>query len=79
MCMFGSQLSILFYNIQARIAGQSSNKWLLVNLQDSTEFSCQVLNRDLWSNEKVKKVIRNNFIFWQVYSLYEKCIYSDHF
>lgn len=48
------------------MAGQASGKWLLVNLQDSTEFSCQVLNRDLWSNTRVKRIINDNFVFWQV-------------
>ncbi|KAG8197423.1 hypothetical protein JTE90_014908 [Oedothorax gibbosus] len=52
----------------ARDFGQMSNKWLMVNLQDSQEFSCQVLNRDVWSNPAVKSLISQHFVFWQVYS-----------
>lgn len=51
----------------AREEGKKQNKWLLVNIQDVTEFSCQILNRDVWSCPKVKRIIQNNFIFWQVY------------
>ncbi|CAD5113157.1 DgyrCDS2348 [Dimorphilus gyrociliatus] len=51
----------------AREEGKKQNKWLLVNIQDVTEFSCQILNRDVWSCPKVKRIIQKNFIFWQVY------------
>ncbi|OTF73706.1 UBX domain-containing protein 7-like protein [Euroglyphus maynei] len=51
----------------AKYEGQRSNKWLLVNIQDSKEFSCQVLNRDVWSNSAVKDIINEHFIFWQTY------------
>lgn len=52
----------------ARESGQVSNRWLMVNVQDSQEFSCQILNRDVWSNKAVKNYIIKHFIFWQVYS-----------
>lgn len=42
------------------------NRWLIVNLQDHTEFLSQCLNRDVWSNENLKNIIRNYFVFWQV-------------
>ena len=45
----------------------SAKKWLLVNIQDACEFQCQVLNRDVWSNEAVKTILREHFIFWQQY------------
>lgn len=51
---------------QARSAGTSACKWLLVNIQDTQEFASQVLNRDVWNNPKVKETIKSNFIFWQV-------------
>jgi len=51
---------------QARHAGQHKKKWLLVNVQDSTEFASQVLNCDVWSNHNVKDIIRQHFLFWQV-------------
>ena len=52
--------------IQAREAGQQKKKWLLVNLQDSSEFASQVLNRDVWSNHNVKDIIKQHFLFLQV-------------
>lgn len=42
------------------------NRWLIVNLQDHTEFLSQCLNRDVWSNENLKHVIRSFFVFWQI-------------
>lgn len=51
--------------------GQQKNKWLLVNIQDSGEFSSQVLNRDVWSNDTVKALISANFLFTQMQ-------YTDH-
>lgn len=49
----------------AKTLGRSEKKWILVNIQDATEFVCQVLNRDFWSNEDVKRKVRDNFIFLQ--------------
>jgi hypothetical protein len=51
----------------ARDSATASQKWLLVNIQDACEFQCQVLNRDVWSNEAVKTILREHFIFWQQY------------
>ena len=50
----------------ARDAATASKKWLMINVQDACEFPCQVLNRDVWSNEAVKTILREHFIFWQV-------------
>ncbi|KAL3478211.1 hypothetical protein BJX99DRAFT_224819 [Aspergillus californicus] len=49
----------------AREEGREHEKWLLVNIQDSSVFDCQTLNRDLWKNEGVKETIREHFIFLQ--------------
>ena len=38
------------------------------DVQDAQEFQCQVLNRDLWSNQGVKSIVREHFVFWQVSS-----------
>ena len=38
-----------------------------LGLQDAQEFQCQVLNRDLWSNQGVKSIVREHFVFWQQY------------
>jgi len=41
-------------------------KWIMVNIMDSREFACQILNRDLWSDRTVQQTIRENFYFLQV-------------
>lgn len=56
---------------EARDEGKDSKKWLLVNLQDMSDFNCQALNRDIWKDEAVKSLVKENFIFLQ----YDK---SDH-
>ncbi|XP_032227967.1 UBX domain-containing protein 7 isoform X2 [Nematostella vectensis] len=50
-----------------KAAGQQQKKWILVNVQDVQEFKCQQLNRDVWSNEQVRNIIKAHFILWQVY------------
>lgn len=49
----------------AKQEAQEEKKWLLVNIQDTTEFACQRLNRDLWRHESVKEVVKENFVFLQ--------------
>ncbi|XP_077472248.1 UBX domain-containing protein 7 isoform X1 [Stigmatopora argus] len=51
----------------AKDCGQMENKWLMINIQNVQDFACQCLNRDVWSNDAVKTIIREHFIFWQVY------------
>ncbi|XP_010476513.1 PREDICTED: plant UBX domain-containing protein 7 [Camelina sativa] len=51
----------------AKATSSSQDKWLLVNLQSTTEFSSHMLNRDTWANDAVSQTIKANFIFWQVY------------
>lgn len=50
---------------EAKIMGSESNRWLLVNIQDATEFASQQLNRDTWSHKPLKDVLKTSFIFWQ--------------
>ncbi|XP_042058543.1 plant UBX domain-containing protein 7-like isoform X2 [Salvia splendens] len=52
---------------KAKDHARVQNKWLLVNMQSTKEFSSHMLNRDTWANEAVAQTIRTNFIFWQVY------------
>nr|CAB3486127.1 unnamed protein product [Digitaria exilis] len=52
---------------KAKLEASSLNKWLLINLQSTEEFSSHMLNRDTWGNEAVAQLVRSNFIFWQVY------------
>ncbi|XP_010270774.1 PREDICTED: plant UBX domain-containing protein 7 isoform X2 [Nelumbo nucifera] len=52
---------------KAKVAAAAQDKWLLVNIQSTKEFSSHMLNRDTWANEAVAQTISTNFIFWQVY------------
>ncbi|XP_051220152.1 plant UBX domain-containing protein 7 [Lolium perenne] len=52
---------------KAKLEASCLDKWLLINLQSTEEFSSHMLNRDTWANEAVAQTIRSNFIFWQVY------------
>ena len=67
--LFRPPVDLLFRGLfsQAKTQGQLKNKWLLVNIQDSKVFASQVLNRDVWSNETVKSIIRSSFVFWQTH------------
>lgn len=49
----------------ARRLAQAKHKWIMINLQDVSEFSCQALNRDVWKQEIVKEVVSKNFVFMQ--------------
>lgn len=53
--------------MQVKSIAQSKQKWLLVNIQEEAEFECQMMNRDTWSDEGVKSIVRSHFILWQVY------------
>ncbi|KAL3232749.1 UBX domain-containing protein 2 [Nakaseomyces bracarensis] len=50
---------------RAKLKARKKKKWIMVNIQDAGIFQCQALNRDVWSNKKVKRVIKKNFIFLQ--------------
>jgi UBX domain-containing protein 7 len=50
---------------EARDMGKEAKKWIMVNLQDTSDFNCQTLNRDIWKDESVKSLVRENFIFLQ--------------
>ena len=50
---------------EVRDEGKENEKWIIVNIQDPAIFDCQVLNRDIWKNPKIKETVRENFIFVQ--------------
>lgn len=50
-----------FHDAKAHAA--STDRWLLVNVQSAGVFASHLHNRDLWSNEVVVQVIRDNFVF----------------
>ena len=45
---------------------ESTHRFVLVNVQDMNEFACNVLNRDVWSDERVARAVRESFVFWQI-------------
>ncbi len=49
----------------ARNVAKNARRWLLVNLQNDSDFSCHALNRDVWRDELVENLVRSGFIFWQ--------------
>jgi len=49
----------------ARDKGKEELKWILVNVQDPSIFDCQQLNRDIWKNQGIQELVRENFIFMQ--------------
>ncbi|KAL0113538.1 hypothetical protein PUN28_012597 [Cardiocondyla obscurior] len=68
--LFRPPCNILFLGtfMEARDHAKTLNRWLLVNVQNPQEFSCQVLNRDVWSNEHIQEIVKDHFILWQVLS-----------
>jgi hypothetical protein len=52
----------------ARNMAKDNKRWLLVNIQRDSEFSCHALNRDVWRDELVENLVREGFIFWQAVS-----------
>ncbi|CAZ79812.1 unnamed protein product [Tuber melanosporum] len=50
----------------ARDEAKEVEKWILVNIQDNSIFSCQLLNRDIWKAPEVKATVKENFVFLQM-------------
>lgn len=50
----------------ARDYAKNQNRWLIVNLQDYSQFQSQTLNRDLWSDPDLRSIIKKFFVLWQV-------------
>eukprot|EP01084_Bolivina_argentea_P277208 473202_1 len=49
----------------AKKKGHRENKWLLVNIQDTENFTSHVLNRDIWKGKELEDVIKESFVFYQ--------------
>lgn len=49
----------------AKEIAHTERKWVMVNVQDTRDFACQQLNRDLWSDKEIKATVREHFIFVQ--------------
>lgn len=65
--MFAPPRALLFKGSfdDALNAAKSSQKWLMVNIQNQSEFQSLVLNRDLWSNDVIQNSVQDSFVFWQ--------------
>lgn len=68
--LFRPPIHLMFHGtfLAARDEATNRERWLMVNIQNMKEFSCQVLNRDIWSDSVIDSVVRQHFTFWQVYS-----------
>ncbi|EFN86627.1 UBX domain-containing protein 7 [Harpegnathos saltator] len=68
--LFRPPCNILFLGsfMEARDHAKTLNRWLLVNVQNPQEFSCQVLNRDVWPNQQIQEIVKDHFVLWQVLS-----------
>lgn len=66
--LFRPPNDILFLGsfVEAREHAKTLNRWLLVNVQNPLEFSCQILNRDLWPNKLIREIVKDHFVLWQV-------------
>lgn len=66
--LFRPPRDILFLGsfMEARDHAKTLNRWLLVNVQNPQEFSCQILNRDVWSNKQIEDIVKDHFVLWQV-------------
>ncbi|KAG6399108.1 hypothetical protein SASPL_140582 [Salvia splendens] len=65
--IFCEKLFLFHRKHLAKDNARMQNKWLIVNMQSTKEFSSHTLNRETWANEAVAQTIKTNFIFWQVY------------
>jgi hypothetical protein len=50
---------------KTKLKAKQETRWVLVNIQYDPEISSHYLNIDLWRNETIESIIRNNFVFWQ--------------
>ncbi|RKP12481.1 hypothetical protein BJ684DRAFT_20984 [Piptocephalis cylindrospora] len=50
---------------RAREVAKSEEKWILINVQDLSNFQCQILNRDVWKDPEMVELVQENFVFLQ--------------
>ncbi|GIL42641.1 hypothetical protein Vafri_589 [Volvox africanus] len=51
----------------AKEQAAADGKWLLLNVQSATEFASHMLNRDTWSHEALKELLKGTFVFYQTH------------
>ncbi|CAM9540592.1 unnamed protein product [Chrysoparadoxa australica] len=79
--LFSPPTSILFNGTfqAARANAKLSQKWLLVNIQNSETFESCKLNRDTWKDEMVQAVIQASCVFWQAEGTPEAKTFQDRY
>eukprot|EP00941_MAST-03F_sp_MAST-3F-sp1_P001978 g1978.t1 len=50
---------------EIKLRAQKEERWLLVNIQRTSEFDSHRLNRDTFSHPMVQELVRGSFLFWQ--------------
>lgn len=50
---------------QVKAQAQTKGAWLLVHVHDPSDFDSHRMNRDVWSHETLKEIIKGSFVFWQ--------------
>jgi len=50
---------------EARQQARNERRWLLVNIQQDSEFFSYVLNRDLWQADVIQDILKSSFVFFQ--------------
>ncbi|KAL4431383.1 hypothetical protein ABPG75_006639 [Micractinium tetrahymenae] len=63
----------------AKAAAQEKERWLIVNLQSTSQFASHRLNRDTWRNDMVQSLVENNFVLFQAYDQVEEAQKLMHF
>ena len=48
------------------LAAGGARRWLLVNVQEPTEFSCSLLNRDVWQHARMKRLLEGPLLLTQL-------------
>ena len=52
---------------EARRFATEANRWLIVNVQELSEFPSLCVNRDIWGDQSFKELVDKSFVLWQVY------------
>lgn len=63
----------------AKASAQEKERWLIVNLQSTSQFASHRLNRDTWRNDMVQALVENNFVLFQAYDQVEEAQKLMHF
>ena len=65
--MFEPPHEIMFKGSVDAARKSCGKKWLMISVHDPSNFQCQILNRDLWKDKSVITMMKENFVFLQVF------------